>query len=50
MNGLFFHLSFRARLMALNELRRTLYNLNEMMKEKDKVEAPDENCAQEIQE
>ena len=36
--------------MGLNELRRMLYNLNEVMKEKERMEAPDENCLQEIEE
>ena len=40
----------RGCLMGLNELRRMLYNLNEIMKKKDKVETPDENCLEEIQE
>ena len=42
--------SFRACLMRLNEFRRVLYNLNEIMKEKERMEAQDENCLQEIEE
>lgn len=36
--------------MRLNEFRRVLYNLNEITKEKERVEAQDENCLQEIEE
>ncbi|XP_028400324.1 protein KIAA0100-like [Dendronephthya gigantea] len=40
----------RTCLTELNELRRVLYNLNEIMKEKEKMEAPNENCLKEIEE
>ena len=36
--------------MRLNELRRVLYNLSEIMKEKERMEVQDENSLQEMEE
>ena len=48
----FLDISFRGCVMALNELRRDLYNLNEIMKERENscVKEQEEDVMKEIEE